>query len=161
MLANAYLKKVGIDELKLAAQVSQAGSDNWKSIVLAMPAGSSENVKDLQAAVAALAAIPAPARTAEQAYQLAFAQASLAVTLAKKTAGDGASISDAKVSAMSNEDANAIYDTLKGSKATVNASATLDDNAGAQKLAGLSDKIADEEGDTDAEKLKAFLAKNN
>ena len=62
---------------------------------------------------------------------------------------------------MSNADAELAYTTLKDSKETVTSDPTLSQNAGAQKLAALSDKIAQAEGGTDAEKMKAFLRNSN
>ena len=161
MLANAYMKKVGIDVLSLAAKVTNSGADDWKGIVTALPSGNSENVAALQSAVNALSAIPAASRTTEQAYQLALAQASLAVTVTKKVAGDGNSVSDDKVESMSDADAELVYSTLAGSKSTVQSSAGLKDNSGAQKLGGLSDKISSQEGATTAEKTRAFLKSSN
>ncbi|MCA2960064.1 MAG: tetratricopeptide repeat protein [Silvanigrellales bacterium] len=161
MLANAYMAKAGMNQIKLAAEVASSKGDNWSTIVGAMPDGTSENVAALNAAVRTLAAIPAGSRTPEQSYQLALAQASLAVTITKKAAGDGTSVTDAKVDTMSDADAELAYSTLKGSKETVTSDPTLSQNAGAQKLAALSDKIAEAEGATDADKMKAFLKGTN
>ena len=161
MLANAYMGKAGIDQIKLAAKIAAAGGDDWSSIVSAMPEGNEDNVESLSKAVDTLSAIPAGERTPEQSYQLAMAQASLAVTITKKTAGDGNSVSDAKVATMSDADAGLAYATLAGSKQTVNGDATLAANAGAQKLASLSGRIDAEPGATNAEKMRSFLQKNN
>lgn len=157
MLANAYMAKVGINQIQLAADIVSSKGDNWSALVSAMPDGSAENVAMLNSAVQALQAIPPASRTPEQSYQLAMAQASLAVTLTKKTAGDGSNISDAKVDAMSDADAELIYQTLQGSKSTVSSDAKLSENEGAKKLASLSDKVELAEGDTNADKMRAFL----
>lgn len=161
MLANAYMAKAGMNQIALAAEVASSKGDNWNTIVGAMPDGTAENVEALNAAVQTLSAIPAGSRTPEQSYQLALAQASLAVTITKKAAGDGTNVTDAKVETMSDSDAELAYDTLKGSKETVTTDPTLSQNAGAQKLAALSDKIAAQEGATDADKMKAFLKASN
>jgi hypothetical protein len=99
MLANAYMSKAGIDQIQLAAKIAGSEGGDWSSIVSAMPEGSQDNVDALSKAVETLSAIPAADRTPEQSYQLAMAQASLAVTITKKTAGDGQTITDGKVDA--------------------------------------------------------------
>ncbi|MEY4064514.1 MAG: hypothetical protein RIR26_722, partial [Pseudomonadota bacterium] len=90
MLANAYLKKSGVDLLKIGSSVSEGSSGNssWSTVSSALPAGTAENIENIQAAVSALQSIPAENRTDEQNYQLAIAQTTLAVTVAKKVAGD-------------------------------------------------------------------------
>jgi hypothetical protein len=161
MLANAYMAKAGINQIQLAAKVASAGEGGWTAIVGAMPAGNAGNVAALSSAVEALSAIPPAARTPQQSYNLALAQASLAVTVAKKSAGDGEKVTDAKVDAMSDADAELIFDTLLDSKSTVAASPSLKENDGAQKLADLSSKIAAEPGSDNAEKMRSYLKQNN
>jgi hypothetical protein len=157
MLANAYMKKAGIDILGLAAKVTSSGASSWKGILGALPKGTDDNVTALKGAVEALKAIPAASRTAEQSYQLVLAQTSLAVTIAKKAAGEGESVSEAKVAAMSDKDANLVYTSLQDSASTVAASPGLGDNASAQKLAGLNAKVDAQTGASTADKMRAFL----
>jgi len=160
MLANAYLAKTKFNVIQFGTKVT-SGSGDWKGIVGAMPAGSAENVASLTSAVNALKAIPASARTPDQTYNLALAQATLAVTLAKQATDGNEKMTDAKVDAMSDAQAEAIYDSLKDSKTTVAESGALKDNQAATKLGDLAGKIAAQPGATDAEKMKAFLKSNN
>jgi hypothetical protein len=160
MLATAQMRKVGINEIQLASKLS-SGSGDWKSIVSAMPQGNEQNVEGLKEAVSALSSIPANERSAEQSFQLALAQASLAVTLTKKAAGSDSNLSDAKVDAMSDAQVLEVYDSLQDTQTTVSSQSALKDNAGAQKIAGLADKIDKEQGATDAQKVRNFLKSNN
>ena len=160
MLASALLKKSGLNELEVSGKISKSGSD-WKSITDALPAGTAENQARLELAVSSLEAISADKRTAEQSYQLALAQTSLAVTVIKKVAGDDTGkITDEKVDAMSDDDANKILSSLNGSRDTIGSSGLGASNPGASKIGTVSDKIAATEGTTDTEKLRAYLKKN-
>jgi predicted small lipoprotein YifL len=161
MLASAYMGKAGVDAVEVAGKVAGATSGNWSTLTSALPEGNAENVELLQNAVTALSAIPSASRSAEQTFQLALAQSSLAVVIVKKTAGNGATISDDKVEAMSDEDATAVVTILKSSKETISGSAQLKSNTPAKKLSDLPDKILKEPGDSDAEKLRSYLQKNN
>lgn len=161
MLANAYMKKSSIDELQMAAKITEAqknsGGNDFKALLGAMPAGTAENVAGLQKAVDALSGIPAGERTPEQNYQLAIASASLAVTIAKKSGTDSnGNISSEKVDQMSDDEANAMVKSLSTTKEALTASSG-ETSGGASKLGSLSDKIAAQPGATDAEKLRAYL----
>lgn len=162
MLANAYLKKSGVDLLKIGASVSEGstGTSNWTTVSGALPAGTDENIDNIQAAVSALEAIPAESRTDEQNYQLAIAQTTLAVTVAKKVAGDTTGqVSDEKVDQMSDSDALTIYNALQGSK---EASGELDSpNESLNSVGSLADKVDQQPGSTPEERLRNFLKSQN
>ncbi|MEN9825669.1 MAG: hypothetical protein RI953_1414 [Pseudomonadota bacterium] len=158
MLANAYLKKSGVDLLKIGTSISSGtqGQSNWSTISGALPSGTSENVANVQAAVAALSSIPAEQRTDEQNYQLAVAQTTLAVTVAKKVAGDGSGqLTTEKIDQMSDTDALTIYNALKGSKDATGAMTTPDSSL--SKVNSITDGIDSQSGTTEAERLRNYL----
>ena len=162
MLANAYLKKSGVDLLKIGTSVSEgaSGSSNWSAVSGALPAGTAENVENIQAAVAALGSIPPESRTDEQNYQLAIAQTTLAVTVAKKVAGDTTGqVSDEKVDQMSDSDALTIYNALQGSKEASGALSTPNDSL--SSVGTLADKVNEQPGSTPEERLRNFLKSQN
>ncbi|MEY4064888.1 MAG: hypothetical protein RIR26_1096, partial [Pseudomonadota bacterium] len=104
--------------------------------------------------------IPAENRTDEQNYQLAIAQTTLAVTVAKKVAGDtSGQVSDEKVDQMSDSDALTIYNALQGSK---DASGALDTpNDGLSSVGSLASKVDEQPGSTPEERLRNFLKSQN
>lgn len=162
MLANAYMKKSGIDELQIAAKITEAqktkGGGDLDAMLGAMPAGTPENVAALEKAVSNLSAIPAENRTPDQNYQLAVASASLAVTIAKKSATDeNGKISAAKVDQLSDAEAITMVESLNTTKSALSASGQDSSGGGAGKLGGLADKIAAQEGASDSDKLRAYL----
>lgn len=162
MLANAYLKKSGVDLLKIGTSISadQSGKSDWSSVSGALPAGSPENISSIQAAVDSLSNIPASQRTDEQNYQLAIAQTTLAVTVAKKAAGDSSgAVTDEKVDQMSDSDALTIYNALQGSKDASGAMTTPND--GLSKVGTLADKVDQQPGSTPEERLRNFLKSQN
>ena len=162
MLANAYLKKSGIDLLKIGTSMSSgsSGQSDWSALSGVLPAGSQENVDSMKAAVGALQNIPASPRTDEQNSQLAIAQTTLAITVAKKSAGDSnGNISDEKIDQMSDSDALTIYNALKGSKDASGAMSTPND--GLSKVGSLTDKIEQQSGDTPENRLRNFLKSQN
>ena len=158
MLANAYLKKTGVDLLKIGTSISSGGEgeSNWTSVSNALPESSAENIANLQSAVDALSGIPESERTDEQNFQLAIAQTSLAVTVAKQytTATDGES-SQEKVDQMSDSDALTIYNALQGTKSASDAMSTP--NSGLSKVGSLADTVEQQVGSTPEEKLRNFL----
>lgn len=158
MLANAYLKKTGVDLLKIGTSLSggSAGESDWESVNNALPNGSPENIANLQAAVQALTDIPEAERTDEQNFQLAIAQTSLAVTVAKKytSSGDGQSGQE-NIDQMSDSDALTIYNALQGTKSASEAMSTPND--GLSKVGSLADSVEQQAGSTPEEKLRNFL----
>lgn len=162
MLANAYLKKSGVDLLKIGASASASSSEksDWTNVSSALPSGTSTNVQNIQAAVDALKGIPVSQRTDEQNYQLAIAQTTLAVTVAKKASGDDSGkLSDEKIDQMSDSDALTIYNALQGSKEASGAMQTP--NAELNKVGSFSDKIDQQQGSTPEERLRNFLKSQN
>jgi hypothetical protein len=158
MLANAYLKKSGVDLLKIGSSISsgEQNQTNWRTVSSALPAGTDENVTNVKAAVEALSSIPPEQRTQEQNYQLAIAQTTLAVTVAKKAAGDSSGqLSAEKVDQMSDSDAMTIYNALKGSKDATSALTTQD--SGLKKVASISDGVESQSGSTEADRLRSYL----
>lgn len=163
MLANAYLKKSGVDLLKIGGSLSNGGNNNqsdWSTVSSALPAGTEENVANVKAAVDALSSIPANQRTDEQNYQLAVAQTTLAVTVAKKVAGDSTGqLSDEKIDQMSDSDALTIYNALKGSK---DASSSLSNpDSGLSKVGTISEAVESQPGTSEAERLRNYLKSKN
>jgi hypothetical protein len=162
MLANAYLKKSGVDLLKIGSSMSSgaSGQSDWTSVSGALPAGTSENIGNMQAAIDVLKNIPESQRTDDQNYQLAIAQTTLAVTVAKKATGDGSGqMTDEKVDQMSDSDARTIYDALQGSK---NASGAMSSpNDGLTKVGSLADTVDQQPGSTPEERLRNFLKSQN
>jgi tetratricopeptide (TPR) repeat protein len=158
MLANAYLKKSGVDLLKIGTSIS-GGSQNqssWSTISGALPAGTDENIANVQAAVQALSNIPADQRTDEQNYQLAIAQTTLAVTVAKKAAGDtGGQLTTEKIDQMSDSDALTIYNALKGSADATNSMSNPD--SGLSQVGSITSGIDNQSGATEAERLRNYL----
>lgn len=158
MLANAYLKKSGVDLLKIGTSIS-GGSQNqssWNTISGALPAGTEENIANVQAAVQALSNIPAELRTDEQNFQLAIAQTTLAVTVAKKVAGDsGGQLTTEKIDQMSDSDALTIYNALKGSADASNSMSTPD--SGLSQVGSIANGIDSQSGATEAERLRNYL----
>lgn len=162
MLANAYLKKSGIDLLKIGTSLStnQSGQSDWSSVSGVLPPGNQENIDSMQAAVNALKNIPASQRSDEQNYQLAVAQTTLAMTVAKKSAGDSAgTLTDEKIDQMSDTDALTIYNAIQGSKDASGAMSTP--NEGLNKVGSFADKIAQESGETPEIRLRNFLKSQN
>lgn len=162
LLANAYLKKTGVDLLKIGTSLSSggAGESDWTSVSNALPEGSSENVANLQAAVSALSAIPEGERTDDQNFQLAIAQTSLAVTVAKQyTTNDSGTSSGEKIDAMSDSDALTIYNALQGTKTATNAMSTPND--GLSKVGSLADSVEQQSGSTPQDRLRNFLKSQN
>ncbi|MEY3901207.1 MAG: hypothetical protein RL189_513 [Pseudomonadota bacterium] len=158
MLANAYLKKSGVDLLKIGTSISSGSQDqsSWSAISGALPAGTEENIANVQAAVQALSNIPAEQRTDEQNYQLAIAQTTLAVTVAKKAAGDtGGQLTNEKIDQMSDSDALTIYNALKGSADATNSMSNPD--SGLSKVGSISSGIDNQSGATEAERLRNYL----
>jgi hypothetical protein len=162
MLANAYLKKSGVDLLKIGNSVS-AGSDgksDWSAVSSVLPSGTESNVANMQAAVDALKSIPASQRTDEQNYQLAIAQTTLAITVAKKASGgDSGQLSDDKVDQMSDSDALTIYNALQGSKEA--SGAMQSPNDGLSTIGTFADKVDQQPGSTPEERLRNFLKSQN
>lgn len=162
MLANAYLKKSGVDLLKIGSSVSAGadGKSDWSAVSGALPSGTAANVTNMQAAVDALKSIPAAQRTDEQNYQLAIAQTTLAVTVAKKASGDDSGqLTDDKVDQMSDSDALTIYNALQGSKEASGAMQTQND--GLSKVGTFADKVDQQPGSTPEERLRNFLKSQN
>lgn len=158
MLANAYLKKTGVDLLKIGTSLSggSAGESDWESVSNALPNGSPENIANLQAAVQALTDIPEAERTDEQNFQLAIAQTSLAVTVAKKYSTSGAEQSGQEnIDQMSDSDALTIYNALQGTKSASEAMSTPND--GLSKVGSLADSVEQQAGSTPEDKLRNFL----
>jgi hypothetical protein len=159
MLANAYLKKSGVDLLKIGTSISSGGGGSqseWGTLSSALPAGTAENVANVQAAVQALSSIPADQRTDEQNYQLAIAQTTLAVTVAKKAAGDTTGqMTEEKIDQISDSDALTIYNALKGSKDATGAMTNPDSSL--SKVGSISDGIDSQSGTTEAERLRNYL----
>jgi hypothetical protein len=114
----------------------------------------------MQAAIDVLKNIPESQRTDDQNYQLAIAQTTLAVTVAKKATGDGSGqMTDEKVDQMSDSDARTIYDALQGSK---NASGAMSSpNDGLTKVGSLADTVEQQPGSTPEERLRNFLKSQN
>lgn len=161
MLADARLKLIGVDAVSMASRVASSPGD-WRSIVSTMPEGTPDNVTQLTLAVETLEGIPEDKRTPEQNYQLALAQASLALTLTRQVGTDAdGKVNPEKVDAMSDSDADSIVAALKGTKSALSASGAGDDGKGSAKLGSLSDKIAAEPGNSDAERLRSYLKKQN
>jgi hypothetical protein len=160
MLATAYMKKVGLDELSIASSISNSSSGgDWSSIVSLMPGGTADNVASLKAARDVISAIPSESRTPEQNYQLAIASAALAVTVVKETLCDASGTytpTDEKIAAISTEDANLILEsmTLTASAAT----ATGSTNTGLSKLADVNTQIDAMDGSDNLTKVQNFLA---
>lgn len=158
MLANAYLKKSGVDLLKIGTTISSGGQNqsNWNTLSGALPAGTEENIANVQAAVQALGSIPAELRTDEQNFQLAIAQTTLAVTVAKKAAGDSSGqLTDEKIDQMSDSDALTIYNALKGSADATNSMSNPD--SGLSKVGSITSGIDSQSGSTEAERLRNYL----
>lgn len=158
MLANAYLKKSGVDLLKIGTSISSGSQtqSNWGAVSSALPAGTPENIANVHAAVEALSQIPATQRTDEQNYQLAVAQTTLAITVAKKVAGDSTGqLSNEKIDQMSDTDAATIYNALKGSSDASNAMSTPD--SGLSKVGSITGAIDSQSGSTEAERLRNYL----
>jgi hypothetical protein len=159
MLATAYMKKVGLDELSIASSISggSSGSD-WTTIVGLMPAGNAENIAALTAARDAIAAIPEASRTPEQNYQLAIASSALAVTVVKDTLCDDAgnyNPTDANIAAISNDNANLIMESI--TLTATSASATGSSNAGLTKLSDVKTQIDAMDGSDNLTKIQNFL----
>ncbi len=158
MLANAYLKKTGVDLLKIGTSISSGGNgeSDWSSVSNSLPSTSSENIANLESAVQALTGIPEAERTDEQNFQLAIAQTSLAVTVAKQytTSSDGQSNTE-NIDQMSDSDALTIYNALQGTKSASDAMSTP--NSGLSKVGSLADSVDQQSGSTPEEKLRNFL----
>jgi len=158
MLANAYLKKTGVDLLKIGTSLSSGGEgeSDWSSVSNALPSSSTENIANLQSAVQTLSEIPESERTDEQNFQLAIAQTTLAVTVAKQytTETDGQS-SQEKIDQMSDSDALTIYNALQGTKSASEAMSAP--NSGLSKVGSLADSVDQQAGGTPEEKLRNFL----
>lgn len=158
MLANAYLKKSGVDLLRIGASISSGDTSqsNWNTVSSALPAGTEENITNMQSAVQALSNIPAQQRTDEQNYQLAVAQTTLAVTVAKKVAGDtSGQLTTEKIDQMSDSDALTIYNALRGSKDASTAMSNPDSSL--SKIGSITDGIDSQSGATEAERLRSYL----
>ncbi|MBM3382506.1 MAG: hypothetical protein FJY29_08720 [Betaproteobacteria bacterium] len=162
MLANAYLKKSGVDLLKIGSSVSSGteGKSDWSTVSGVLPSGTAANVDNMKAAVDALKSIPPAQRTDEQNYQLAIAQTTLAITVAKKASGDeSGQLTDEKVDQMSDSDAMTIYNALQGSKEASGAMQTPND--GLSKVGSFADKVEQQPGSTPEERLRNFLKSQN
>lgn len=159
MLATAYMKKVGLDEISIASSISSSSSGgDWASIVTLMPDGSAENVAALKAARDTLSAIPQESRTPEQNYQLAIASSALAVTVIKDTLCDASGTytpTDEKIASITAADADIIVSSM--STTATAAAATGSSNTGLTKLAGVNTQIEGMSGDTNLAKLQNFL----
>jgi hypothetical protein len=159
MLANAYLKKSGVDLLKIGSSISAgsaASQSDWSAVSGALPSGTADNIANVQAAVQTLSSIPADQRSDEQNYQLAIAQTTLAVTVAKKAAGDSTGqLTEEKIDQISDSDALTIYNALKGSKDATESMSNPD--SGLSKVGSIADGIDSQSGTTEAERLRNFL----
>ncbi len=162
MLATAYMKKVGLDELQIAANITSstasATNNGWTSIVSLMPAGSEANISALTAARDTIAAIPEASRTPEQNYQLAVASSALAITVVKKSLCDDTGAytpTDEKIQALSADDANLIVQSISTTATAV--AATGSSNSGLSKLADVSTQIDSQTGSDNLSKLQSFL----
>ena len=99
--------------------------------------------------------------TDEERYQLAMAQTSLAVVTAKKYGVDeNGNISESDAKNISDDDANLIVAQLDG--AAANLGVLKDESAakGASKIQGVSNKINESSGTTQADKVRNFLQKD-
>lgn len=141
----------------LAKMSSNEGStDSWQALAQAMPEGTQENVDRIKAAVDALASIPADQRTAEQNYQLAMANATLAVTQAKMVATDeSGNLDEQKAQNMTEEQASTIVNAINDSNSALASSGN--NNEQSEKLGGVSSQVNNSEGSTSKEKLTNYL----
>jgi hypothetical protein len=159
MLATAYMKKVGLDELSIASSISNSSSGgDWSSIVSLMPGGTAENVVSLKAARDVISAIPEQNRSPEQNYQLAIVSAALAVTVVKESLCDASGAytpTDEKIAAISAEDANLILESMTLTASA--ASATGSTNTGLTKLADVNTQIDAMDGSDNLTKIQNFL----
>jgi hypothetical protein len=161
MLTTALLKLSGIDEIQIASSISSASSsssNDWSTIVSAMPAGTEQNIANLVLAKETIEAIPAEQRTSDQNYQLAVASAALGVTVAKKNLTDssGAYAPTAEgIQAISDTDADLILSSI--STTATAATASGNSSTGLSKLGGIESQIQAQSGATPKEQLQNFL----
>lgn len=164
MLANAYLKKSGLDELKIASQISSSqGNGDFGALMSAMPPGTPENRDRMEKAVEVLSGIPPEQRTEQQNYQLAVAQASLAVTVVKQTTGgsEPKEMSNEEIDAISDDDAETMYESMTGAATSLNGAGSAGQEAGAAPVNNVAGELSVQEGATPAEKMRNFLKGKN
>lgn len=160
MLATAYMARSGLDTFAIVQGIAGAEEDaDWPALVASMPDGSAKTRESLQKAVETLSVIPAEQRTEDARYQLAMAQAALAVSTAKKYGADDAGqVSEEQASQITDEDAELVMENLSG--ASDNLTSLSDPTAvqGGEKMGTLADRIENAEGATPSERLQSFLA---
>lgn len=157
LLAKFKMAKAGFSELDLALKISGMGDNmSMSELAAALPAGTAANVAMFQAAVDALSRIPVNQRTAAQHNQLATAKVSLAVVLAKKSAGaEDGTLDKTKVDDINDADAALMVSCLNGASESL--AAAGGDSSGASKLSSLSTGVNSQQGSSDAEKMRNYL----
>lgn len=160
-LVYAQSKLLDCDPAKILSKIadpSAAGSD-WQKLSQAMPAGTQENVDKLKSSVDLLNSIPADERSPEQNYQLAMANATLAVVQAKMVATDeNGNFDSAKAQTeLDDTKAQTIIDSVNGANSALAASGS--DSSNSNKLGTVSSDLNNSEGASSSEKLKNFLQK--
>ncbi len=163
LLATAYMAKSELDTFQIVQKLSTADENSdWNSILTAMPDGSEENRTNLSRAVSVLEGIPEGQRTDEERYQLAMAQTALAVSTAKKYGVDeNGQVSDDQAAQITDADAELIVGQLDGASSNMAGLNNEDAATGGEKIGGVSTRIKESEGDSQAEKLRSFLASEN
>lgn len=158
-LGNAQMQLAGVDMLTMGmnAQTLQGSAKNdWQLLAKLMPAGTAENVAALINAVDALKSINP--RTADQEYQLAVAQASLAVVKTKQVATDeNGNYDNTKAASMSDEDATLIMTNARGANSSM-ASSGAGSGGANDKMSGVSSQMDAQPGNSDSAKLKNYLS---
>ncbi len=163
ILALAVAQKHGLEPLGFALKLAQQGSDGSGSgltaIMSSLPDATSENIAGIQLAVNYLNDIPSASRSTADTFKLSMFQTALVSLMMKKFDSDlSGKFDPAELANLSDDDAAAILAMLASAAESGANGADGDNTAGAAaKVADIQSAIANQEGETDTERLQNYL----
>ncbi|BBH52141.1 hypothetical protein [Fluviispira sanaruensis] len=162
MLGTAYMLSAGYNLLNITVSIltnTSSAKNNFQAILSSMPNGSSTNITYLTNAVNILSTISSSQRTANQNYQLALAQAGLAILIIKAVCLDSAgNISTSLTNAMSSADSTKVYTNLQNAQTNLaSAGISSGTSTGSSLLANLFSQINATAGASNDAKVTNFI----
>ncbi|WP_186645533.1 hypothetical protein [Fluviispira vulneris] len=162
MLGTAYMLSAGYNLLNITVSIltnTSSAKNNFQAILASMPSGTSTNITYMTNAVNILSTISASQRTANQNYQLALAQAGLAILIIKADCLDSSgNISTALTNAMSATDSSNVYTNLQNAQTNLSsAGISAGTTTGSSLLANLFSQITATAGASNNAKVTNFI----
>lgn len=167
LLSAAYAQKHGIDTISLALKMGTSSSESSGSqtneltaLFSVLPDASDENFTGLQTAIDLLLSIPEDSRTKADNFKLTMLLTSVTALRTKAFDKDGdGQVSPVEMLTLSEEDALAILSNLDTAAAVLAGvdTSSAGTAAAATSITALQEKIASQPGDSNAERLQAYL----